>query len=121
MRIKKNQFVKFDVVFLKSLRIANVSKLGLYLILYIREKTSILENKGYLSAGIDYNDDKINKECFNTGPTGKQTTRALEHLASKNIVFYNPESRKIRINHDPKTWYLTDDQHEKIMKILSIY
>lgn len=113
----RKQFIKYDRNFVRCLRIANVSKLGMYLITYIKEKTAILENKGY-DAGIEYNDDKINRECFFSGPTGSQTTRALEHLASKNIVFYNPENRRIRINFDMRDWYLTEKQHDKILEIL---
>jgi len=110
-------FYMMDKRFSKCLRIADISKLGYYLLLYIHEVAKIYRNKNNdYSISIKYNENEIDKECFGK-PGGKCSKRALEHLCSKNILIFNPETRKIRINFDVKTWDVTNEQYDKILEI----
>jgi hypothetical protein len=111
--MKKLYCGNMDFIFLNCLRIANVSKLGWMLATWMKQKTFILEQKGY-GTWIEYNDDRINRECFYKKSDAKNTTNAIAHLASKNIISYDFDTRKIKINCNPMIWDVTPEQHDLI-------
>lgn len=103
-------------IFSKSLRIANVSKLGMYLVHYLKENT--YETANACKSYIPYNNDFINRDCFYSGPDGKQTKYALKNLRDKNIILYDRNNKTIKLNYDVRTWTVTPEQYEKITKLV---
>jgi len=102
------KFCSTPCTFNAALRQARVSQLGHELILYMQEKTykRWIRHKTLEPCGldwIDYKQRKINRECWGINNT-KEIQRALGILISKNIVIYDSEFSKIRINYDYETW-----------------
>jgi predicted aldo/keto reductase-like oxidoreductase len=60
--MRKNLWFNMEHIFSKSLRIANVSKLGMYLVHYLKENT--YETANACVSKISYNEDFINRECL---------------------------------------------------------
>ncbi len=99
----------------KCLRIANVSKLGMYLFYYMKENTFKTEKS--IREYIPYNEDRICMDCY--GKNDQSAKRGMENLAEKNILLYNAEDRTIRLNCNPATWTVTPEQRAEIMRVLS--
>lgn len=116
----ESKYYWVNINFSKCLRIADVNKLGYYLIMYIHETCKIYRNKNHnnYAVSIKFNENEIDRECFRK-PNGKCTKRALEHLCSKNILIFNPETKRIRINFNTKTWDVTDEQYDKILAVIN--
>ena len=119
--MKGEVFMRKDLYFVlthkisKCLRIANVSKLGVYLFLYLKE--NIFKTEKAIRECLPYNEDRICIDCY--GKNDVSSKRGMENLAEKNIILYNAEERTIRLNCDPSTWTVTPDQHVRIMKVLN--
>jgi uncharacterized membrane-anchored protein len=107
-------YITQDLIFLKCLGIADVSKLGYMLLIYIQSQFLYSNKKNY-TMSIKYNQNKIDKECFG-GKSNNSTSRALKNLCEKNILIYNPESRKIKINFNVETWYVSNEQYQRILE-----
>jgi len=94
--------------FLTALGQAGMSKLGYDLFHYMLRLTykRWIRHRTLDSCGldwIDYKQRKINRECWGIDNT-KEIQRALGILVSKNIVIYDSQVSKIRINYDYETW-----------------
>ena len=106
---KKEKYLCMPHVFSTALRLnAKVSRNDYLLIFYIMTQTykRWIRDKNLESNGLDWIDlnyEKINRECFNQKGS-MATRRSLNRLSSQNIIVYDRNISKIRINYKPDTW-----------------
>ena len=94
--------------FIRALNQVGTTKVGYELILWMLSKTSRrwIRNKTTESSGLDWIDlnlRSINRSCWGKNRT-IEITRALQNLGSKDIIVYNCDIDRMRINYKTETW-----------------
>jgi len=112
----KPLFIQLTHKLTYCLLIADLNKLALMLFLYLKMK--LFETEKSNKTWLKYNEDKICRECYRKNK-GLSAMRGRKELEDKNIITYDKEQRRIKLNCDPITWNVTPEQHEEIVKVLN--
>lgn len=108
MEEENKNYVCLPYNFINGLNQVGISKLGYQLILWMGIKTSKrwIRDKSSESNPLDWIDlnfRQINRECWGKNST-QEIRRALGKLGAMEIIVYNSNIDKIRINYKPETW-----------------
>jgi hypothetical protein len=85
--------------------------------MFLYLKIKLFETEKASKIWLEYNEDKICRECY--GKNDLSANRGKKNLEDKNILIFNENERKVKINCDPLTWRVKPEQHEKIVKIMN--